>query len=179
MAQFLASYNSMVQTGFIWFILTLASAPISVQSAGVFFVVPNNLMNTNGNDASRLPFGYLGEVRYQQVYDASQFSLVPLGGAFLTRIFLIVDCSSTKTWLVTNLQVNVSTTAKGPDSLSPVFAENIGTDDIVTFGPGAYAPSLAGCGNSFASAIEVNVPFFYDPTKGNLLFDLRSSGIDF
>jgi len=157
----------MFQTGFIWFILAMALAPISVQSAGVFFVVPNNLLNTNGNDASRLPFSYLGQVRYQQVYDASQFSQLPPGGAFLTRIFLILDCSSTKSWLVTNLQVNVSTTKKGPDTLSPVFAENVGSDDIVRFGPAAYAPSLAGCGNSFAGEIEVKVPFFYDPMLGN------------
>src|SRR2546427_643485 len=89
MLRFLASYNSMIQPRYLWFTLALALAPISVQSAGVFFVVPNNLLNTNGNDASRLPFSYLGQ------------------------------------------------------------------------------------------AIEVKVPFFYDPTKGNLLFDLRSLGIDF
>jgi hypothetical protein len=179
MLRFFPFYKSSRQN--LLFRLGLAPAflVLAVQATPIQFVVPNSLMNTNGNDASILPFGYLGQVRYQQVYDASQFSLVPPGGAFITRIFLSVDCSSRKTWLVTNLQVNVSTTQKDPDTLSPVFAENVGSDDIVTFGPAAYAPSLAGCGNSFSSEIEVNVPFFYEPTKGNLLFDLRSSGIDF
>jgi len=158
---------------------TIALSPISLQTAGVFFVVPNSLSNTNGNDGTRLPFSYLGEVRYQQVYDASQFSLLPPGGAFLTRIFLIVDCGSTWSWLVTNLQVNVSTTKKGPDALSPVFAENIGSDEIITAGPAPYGPALAGCGNSSAGEIRVQVPFFYDPTKGNLLLDLRNFGIEF
>jgi hypothetical protein len=154
---------------------------LGVRAAPIQFAVPNDLLDTPGNDATRLPFSYLGQVRYQQVYDASQFSRLPAGGAFLSRIYLTrVDCTSTKSWLVTNLQVNVSTTSKGPDTLSPVFAENLGSDDIVTFGPARYAPSLAGCGNFFTGTeINVTTPFFYDPTKGNMLLDLRNFGIDF
>src|SRR5262245_23924365 len=74
-----------------------------------FVVVPNELENVEGNDGSRLPFGELGTVRYQQVYDASQFSRLPPGGAFLDRIFFRSDCNNGLAVLVTNLQVNAST----------------------------------------------------------------------
>src|SRR5207249_2251205 len=86
------------------------------------------------------PFGYPIPVRYQQVYDAAAFSEVPTGGAFLTAIFPRPDCSNTFKWLVTNLQVNLSTTLTTPDNLSAVFAENAGEDEIIVFGPRNYIP---------------------------------------
>src|SRR5881394_1149464 len=98
--------------------------------SAIFFEVPSGLSDVEGNAASRLPFGYPTPVRYQQVFDVSQFTLVPTGGAFLTRIFPRADCSSTFKWLVTNLQVNLSTTLKSPDNLSAIFAENFGADEI-------------------------------------------------
>src|SRR5213075_2238108 len=91
--------------------------PVETVLSSVFFEVPNGLMTVEGNGASRLPFGYSIPVRYQQVFDASQFAPVPSGGAFLTRLSLRADCSNTFTWLVTNLQVNFSTTLKSPDNL--------------------------------------------------------------
>ncbi len=148
---------------------------------GAFFEVPNGLMDVEGNDASRLPFDYLGPVRCQQVYDASQFSKVPIGGAFLCRIFLRADCANRRTWRATNVLVNLSITMKGPDKLSSSFAENIGLDELTVFGPATYdPPGTPGCPAPIVNGQEINLatPFFYDPSRGNLLLDLRSSGID-
>src|SRR5438876_574008 len=92
-------------------LLLLVTRLVSAQEIGsVFLEVPNGLITQEGNGESRLPFGYPSPVRYQQVYDASQFSRVPAGGAFLTRIFPRPDCSNTFEWRVTNLQVRISTT---------------------------------------------------------------------
>jgi len=159
--------------------------PMRVFAGTIQFEVPNGLMNVDGNDASRLPFGYPIEVHYQQVFDASQFGRVPNGGAFLTRIFPRADCSSTFSWLVTNLQVNLSTTLKSPDNLSAVFAENVGDDETIVFGPKNYIPpgsasTMGSCPDPqpFGTGNEINldIPFFYNPARGNLLMDLRHLG---
>jgi hypothetical protein len=159
--------------------------PMGVLGGTIQFEVPNGLLNVDGNDASRLPFGYPIAVHYQQVFDASQFGRVPNGGAFLTRIFPRADCSSTFKWLVTNLQVNLSTTLKSPDNLSAVFAENVGDDEMIVFGPKNYIPpgsasTMGSCPDPqpFGTGNEINldIPFFYNPARGNLLMDLRHLG---
>jgi hypothetical protein len=81
--------------------------------------------------------------------------------------------------------VNLSTTLKGADSLSAVFAENIGGDETVVFGPRNYIPPgsarpMGSCPNPepFGTGQEMDLdsPFFYDPARGNLLMDLRHLG---
>src|SRR5580765_7949960 len=139
MPQLFARYRS-VELTFVLLVLSSTGT-----KAVVFDVyLPAELEHIDGNDASRLPFSYLGPVRYQQVYHASAFSLVPSGGAFLTRIFFRADCSSRRSWLVTNLQVNLSTTARAPDNLSSTFAANIGPDETVVFQPAPYIPPGVG-----------------------------------
>src|SRR6266511_1537546 len=95
----------------------MASSPLLLAAgpAGLIQIeVPDGLMDVEGNDFSRLPFGYEypNIVRYQQVYDASAFSLVPPGGAFVTRIFFRADCTPGWGPVVTNLQINLCTTIK-------------------------------------------------------------------
>jgi len=145
-----------------------------------FVPVPNELEASYGNTNSGLPFAHLGPVRYQQVYDASQFSKLPAGGAFLSVIFLRASCLSQRNWRVTNLQVNMSTTSKGSDQLSPTFAENIGADETTGVTSTNWAPPSSCSGYDFGSAgpLRLDVPFFYDPARGNLLVDIRNSGID-
>ena len=148
----------------------------------VWFEVPNGLLDVEGNDGTIIPFGDLRPVRYQQVCDGSQFSQLPAGGAFVTRIFLKPDCGSNWDFVSTNLQLNLSTTAKGPDQLSAVFAENIGPDETVVWRRSSYFPPSGGspCPNSFSMLSEfyLDVPFFYDPAKGNLLLDLRKTSTE-
>ena len=135
--------------------------------------------STTGTNGSRLPFAYLGPVRCQQVFAASAFNALPSGGAYLTRIFLRTDCGSYNGWLVTNLQVNLSTTSKGPDELTSLFSENVGDDEMIVFGPRNYIPpGRSDCG-TFLHGKEINVerPFFYDPALGNLLMETRHENI--
>jgi hypothetical protein len=148
----------------------------------VYVEVPNGLLDVDGNTNSRLPFAVLGPVRYQQVYDASQFSNVPTGGSFVTRIMLRADCTSQGSWFTSDLEVRLSTTSKAVDQLSSTFSDNVGPDETLVYRPRRYAPPAptGGCPGLFddGQAIYLDVPFFYDPAKGHLLMDLRHSGID-
>jgi hypothetical protein len=116
-------------------------------------------------------------MRYQQVYDASQFSQAPNGG-WITEIDFRVDSIAGYPFSATlrNLQINLSTTAKVPDGLSPIFGANIGSDDTLVFGPGQLAMSSAfdGAPQAFDIKITLATPFLYNPTAGNLLLDVKN-----
>jgi hypothetical protein len=77
-----------------------------------------------------------------------------------------------------NVQINLSTTAKGPDTLSTTFASNVGLDDTTVFS-GALVLSSgytgpAGGPKDFDIVITLAIPFRYDPASGNLLLDVRN-----
>jgi hypothetical protein len=173
--------------------LVVFCEPKVMAASLITVVVPAELETIDGNDKSQFPFGYRGEtlpegaradVRFQQVFDASAFSRVDTGGMFLTRIFLRPDCSSYVRWYSYDFQVNLSTTIKAPDQLSSVFAENVGPDEQLVFGPKTYlppdstrhCPQPAGFGSG-PSVIELHTPFFYDPSRGNLLVEFKQSNI--
>ena len=72
------------------------------------------------------------------------------------------------------MQINLSTTAKMPDGLSTTFAENVGGDDQLVYGPGGLL--ILGVAESppgFPDVIQLEEPFLYDPAQGNLLLDVR------
>jgi len=166
-------------------------SPAALYGSGVDLVVPNDAENQEGNDASVVPFVIAvgGTERYQQVYEASQFSAVKAGGSFVTEIYFRPDCYyGTGGSLTTNLLVNFSTTSKMPDQLSSVFAENVGQDDTRVFGPGKLIAGGEGgptnncprglfTGDSL-NRILLDTPFFYNPARGNLLLDARVSGVN-
>jgi hypothetical protein len=170
------------KAGTVWLVLFAASVLMNAQSPRqVWFEVPNGLKEVEGNEGTLIPFSDVRPVRYQQVYDAADFSRVPAGGAFISRILLRPDCGNTRGFLSTNLQLNLSTTAKGPDQLSALFAENAGADETVVWRRDSYSPPVGGeppCPAGFSSGgtFYLDVPFFYDPAKGNLLLDLRKGG---
>src|SRR6266404_5812442 len=112
--------------------LSIASAQYTI------FVAPNDRANAEGNSFGDYPFdGLQTSMRFQQVYAASQFSAIANGGGFISLIAFRTDgfCGGTTGQTDGNLQINLSTTSKGPDSLSPIFAENVGLDDQVVRSP--------------------------------------------
>jgi hypothetical protein len=175
-------------------VLALATSPLTMNSQtlpDVVVRVPADLTDVDGPDMSRFPFGYPAQpafgiperpVRYQQVYDASAFTQLPPGGAFVTRMFFRSDCGVSWGPLVTNLQVSLSTTARRPDELSANFTENIGPDETIVARlrmnyapPGNYHPSCPT--PQPPSEVPLELPFWYDPARGNLLLDMRVSGV--
>jgi len=151
----------------------------------VTFPAPNSLNSSEGNSLGSFPFGgaIIG-MRYQQVFDASQFSPIASGGGFITYIgFRLDGGSGGESAASQSLQINFSTTPKTPDGLSPNFADNIGHDDTVV--RGARGVTLVGGGGGTPQPFEpsliitLDTPFFYNPSAGNLLMDVRNySGVD-
>lgn len=165
-----AAMFALGSNGFVW--------TQSVQERS--FVVPNNLEHVEGNSVGWYPFDGLGTgSRYQQVFDASQFSSISNGGT-ISSIFIRKngDSRETTAQTISNLQVNLSTTARGPDSLSRVFAENVGSDDTIVFGPGRVSLDASGGPgepeNFSANIGHFSASFFYNPRAGNLLLDIRN-----
>ena len=110
-------------------------------------------------------------MRYQQVYSSSLFTNVNPASIYVTS-FEFRTADFVTPWVVPNFQIDLSTTFRRTDTLSSVFAENVGLDDTKVFGPGSY---------SFPGGSETNSPlrvyldrgFRYDPQRGNLLLDVR------
>ena len=140
-------------------------------------VVPNSLTG-DGTSASSTPFNQTG-VRFQQVYDASQFSSVV---GWIREIDFRVDAGGAGmdflNATLSNVQISVSTTLRQPDSLSPIFADNVGLNNSIVrsgsltiSGRNIHFP---GGPNPFEIAVQFTTPFFYDPAQGNLLLDVRN-----
>jgi hypothetical protein len=158
--------------------MILLLSPSVLLGTGGSIVVPNDATNTEGNDVAFVPFVIADQFteRYQQIYHASQFSSIPTGGAFITRLFFRPDCVLNNGGaFMSNLQVNLSTTSKAPDQLSTGFADNVGRNDTIVFGPGSFTVGAGGgdCPAAFEDNLELNRPFFYNPTEGNLLMEVR------
>ena len=102
--------------------------------------------------------------RYQFVYNASLFTNVDRSLIYLTTLMLYTWTNRGEANV--NFQINISTTTNAAGGLSEVFAENVGADDTRVFGPVTIfvtGPQL----------LSFDKPFRYDPTRGNLLVDLR------
>jgi len=140
-------------------------------------VVPNEWSTAQGDAGNLFPLFSSKPMRYQQVFDAPQFSRLNPGGGLINRIaFRGHGPGVPFTATVPQLQVNVSTTSKTPDGLSSTFAENVGSDDTQVFsGPFQTAVTFTGDPTNFEVVINFTTSFYYDPAKGNLLLDVRNT----
>ena len=147
-------------------------------------VSPGNLTAGGGPNSNLYPFSpssipNVRSMRYQQVYAASDFASV--GGPITIRQIAFRPSEfygSAFTGNVPDVQINLSTTTKAVDSLSPAFGDNTGADDTIVYNRGALA--LSSVGNdlggyyAFDIVITFSTPFTYDPSKGNLLLEVRN-----
>jgi len=169
--------------------ILLAQLLGSVPAFCVSIIVPNDLFNVEGNAAATVPFDIgTGTARYQQVYDASQFAPfgqfggIGPGGAWITMLSFRVDVNNSMAQgfdtTLPSIQINLSTTAKAPDALSPVFAQNVGADDTIVHAAGPLSIRAGGPAGPGAWDISIPLtrPFFYLPSSGNLLMDVRNFG---
>lgn len=159
-------------------LLILAGFILPVRSQAAFFFGPPEAGIALDGNSRLTPFDTAQSARLQQVYSASGFAaLVPVGGGFIREINVRVDPSGGHPFaaLITNLQINLSTTQRDPDALSPVFAENLGPNDTVALGPRMVGLLGGGGGgqSSFDLYFSLSQPFFYNPAEGNLLVDFR------
>ena len=150
-------------------------------AASLVVVVPNALASVEGSINNGLPFNISPgtSARYQQVYAASEFSALhePM---LITKIRFRPDAAvGSFSATLPDIQINLSTTHSGPNSLSTTFTNNIGPDDTVVFPRGPLALSSSATGpvggpKTFDIVITLATPFLYDPTQGNLLLEVRN-----
>jgi len=149
----------------------------------IFIVVPANLADVEADSWNSFPFSIGGlnvlSQRYQQVYAASAFSALAEPG-LITALAFRPDFEVGVAFSVTlgDVQINLSTTSAEPDALSNNFANNVGLDDAVVFaGPLFLSSAFSGPAEGpkdFDVVIELQQPFLYDPSAGNLLLDVRN-----
>ncbi len=124
------------------------------------------------------PFG-ISDMRYQQVYSASEFSN---GGTIDTINLRRYAYANAFSNIDVDVQIRLSYAARTVDTASPVFAENVGAGATTVF-DGVLHLSSTGYGspNPFDVVIDVDNNFSYDPSKGDLLVDffVRGSSADF
>lgn len=113
-------------------------------------------------------------MRLQEVYGATAFPDEPV---IIESLSFRLDASQETSISLTipNITISLSTTKKAPDSLSPTFQHNLGLDTTVVFsGPlnvnarGGFSP------NPFDIVVPFTVPFYFDPSHGNLLVDIKN-----
>jgi len=155
---------------------TLISGLVSLSEAAEL-IAPQSATGVEGN-SYQIPLDTGGPQRFQQVYSSSLFSdftqgiLIDeidfRGDAFVGHGFIST---------VSNIEIHLSTTSKAPDGLSPVFDDNVGMDDRIVVGRDPFLLRGAGGGRvvgpwSVYFYLDPN-PFFYDPSRGNLLLDIK------
>ena len=157
------------------FVLLCCASPIALAQTSV--VVPNAQAAAEGNSNNDAPI--VGAQRYQQVYASSQFS----GPIQITEIRFRPDAFSGNPFSTTlsDIQINLSTTAAAPDGLSTTYANNVGADDTIVYARGPLSISSSDTGpvggpKDFDIIITLTTPFNYNPASGNLLFDVRNYG---
>jgi hypothetical protein len=123
-----------------------------------------------------------GPFRFQQIFAASQFASLPPGQRTIAAFAMRPDASVTTpvSFTFTDTVIKMSTTNKNPSELSMTFADNVGADEVVVF-QGDLLLSTANTGppagpKDFDFVFQLQTPFTYDPTKGNLIFDVVTSG---
>jgi hypothetical protein len=145
-------------------------------------VVPNNLANVEGNSSVAAPFNSTS-FRFQQVFDASQFAIPAGMSGRVDKISFRLDGASTETVALFfgGSSVQLSTVQRGPDGLSPIFADNRGLDSATIWNGSLGIGGLAQPGAMpqpwpFAESIPTfgGTPFFYDPRMGNLLLEVAA-----
>src|SRR5262245_38684020 len=134
-----------------------------------------------GNGDNAFPFdigsSLVQSMRYQQVYNAADFQTTMPQGGFITALRFDVAFAAGAPFdsVLPSIQINLSTTARPADRLSNWFADNVGDDDTVVFEKGPLALRDDAFGGADA-IIPLPRPFFYNPSSGNLLLDVRNFG---
>ena len=139
-------------------------------------VVPNALTNVEGDTSNGFPFncGLFGinSQRYQQIYAADQIGM----SGFITALNFRVrgDSDPLGPGTLNGLQIDMSITPVNPENASNTFADNLGpVVETVFQGNHTFeAPACMVAPCPFNISIPIN-PFFYDPTQGNLIMDMR------
>jgi hypothetical protein len=140
-------------------------------------VIPGRLAD---DSFSTIPFsGGSNTVRFQQVYDAAGF--IEEGGnrPFLIQLIAFREDAGRREGFFSSFpdfQINLSTTSRAVDALSPILANNVGADDRAVVPRGPFQIGVSSGGGFTAFIGLAAAPFYYDPSQGDLLLDIRNFG---
>ncbi len=120
-------------------------------------------------------------LRFQQVFSASDFASLAGVPHQIVRYAFRPDgnFAGTTTTTYDDVQVFFSVTGQGPGQLSGRFDQNVQNDPVLVY-DGALEVTSENVGprggpKEFDQIIELQNPFAYDPSKGNLLLEVQSS----
>ncbi len=159
------------------------TAILSTVASAATVVAPNANTATLGSGQTNNPLGNeraSGGGRYQQVYDAGQFSgfaasesinkiafraKQPLFGTFINNSVT-----------VSNVQIQLSTTTRSAafgaaNYISGQFADNIGADVTTVYSGSLTLTTPTSGTTAFGYVINLQTPFTYNKAGGNLLLD--------
>ena len=136
-------------------------------------VIPNANTTAPGGLQTPAPFrrgsnalGNGAGAHNQIVYNSSGFGTSPITiSAFSFRPLGFGSDIS-----ITDTTIRLSTTAASETTLSPTFSSNLGTDSAVVYN-GALNIDSSGT-PVFDVTVNLQTPFVYDPSQGNLLLDV-------
>jgi len=152
----------------LWLLLSAACVGIG---QGTFHVVPSGLANVEGNSSSTALFG-TSPLHVVQVYSASEFSFSPGASGLVSSVAFRFDGPAAQSFsgVWPSLSILLSTTTRTPDSLSPVFNNNIGADSVQVFSGSLFinANNTGASPRPFEVQVPFSTPFFYNPAMGNL-----------
>ena len=144
-------------------------------------VIPRVTTTVEGNSNNGAPFDISGpfSMEYQQVYAASEFGTSALR---ISGMAFRPDAETGRAFaaMLPSVSIFLSTTAAPADGLNGVLSANVGSDNtLVRSGALSLASNFTGPPDGpkdFDIVIPFSTPFFYDPTRGNLLLDLFTAG---
>jgi hypothetical protein len=152
----------------------LAVFACAAHESGLGDVVVASPSFLDGDTSAVYPFliqqARLSSMRYQQVYCASDFSRISPHGGWIRWIELVPVGSLGGASICSSILISLSTTPKSQDNLSTTFLENVGPDEMTVFGP---APLSVDAPPGSFGRISFTGQFFFNPTLGNLLMDIR------
>ena len=158
----------------LWPSLSSAQAPFIVRTPNGGAPSPGGVYSTEPWSSSRGPGPQSS--RYQQVYSASEFA--ELGGSpgSILRFGIPSDQQFGRgTSLYLDLEILFGVTPRDPDGLSTTFAENVGSGLTMVHSRGVFLWGHPGGGA--IGVFELETPFLYDPTQGNLLMEIRAYSV--
>ena len=142
--------------------------------------VPVPPAGVDGPTWTSIPFDFrpvppVTSSRYQQVYKASAFSSIDQQGSWITGLFWVSEpASSQGAWgaELPSTEISLGVTPLEPDHLSTDFAQNLGTNLTTVFSRGPLV--LDSGGRNSAVDVKFQTPFFYNPSEGNLLLEIKN-----
>ena len=160
-------------------VLVFMTVPLTngFTAATTFIVLPVGTENRDGNTSAWEPFAIgTNSMRYQQVFTPLGFTAYfgDTESFLIDGIFFRVDRTNANGSFINILDfaINLSTTIRGPDELSTLFAENTGVDDMSVLAR-TNLFIRADFPGSYSTRIHFTQPFYYDTLAGNLLLDVR------